>query len=97
LVTYSHLHKFSNIFVKFVFAEYIKAAMRHAHYEYWEDDKLFFGKIPLLDGVLTTGVTLEECRDELEEILEGWLLLSLRKNLVIPVIDNIPLDIKEVA
>lgn len=80
-----------------MFAEYIKAAMRHAHYEYWEDDKVFFGKIPLLDGVLTTGKTLEECRDELEEIVEGWLLVSLKKNLPIPSIDNISLDVKEVA
>ena len=67
--------------------DYIKAAMRHAHYEYWDDDKVFFGKIPQLEGVLTTGKTLEDCREELEEIVEDWLLLSLRKNLPIPMID----------
>ena len=80
-----------------MFTEYIKAAMRHAHYEYWDDDKVFFGKIPILEGVLTTGATLEECRDELEEIVEGWLLISLKKNLPIPIIDNISLEVKAVA
>ena len=77
--------------------EYIRAAMRHALYEYWDDDKVFFGKIPQLEGVLTTGKTLEECREELEEIVEDWLLLSLRKNLPIPMIDGMSLEIKEAA
>jgi predicted RNase H-like HicB family nuclease len=77
--------------------EYMKAAMHHAHYEYWEDDKLFYGEIPPLEGVITTGITLEACRDELEEVLEDWLLISLRKNLTIPVIDGISLEINEAA
>ena len=77
--------------------EYTQAAMRKAHYELLPDDKLYYGEIPGFDGVYATAETLEECRDELLSILEDWLLLSLHKNLPIPVIGNISLEIKSVA
>ncbi|MBD0286361.1 MAG: type II toxin-antitoxin system HicB family antitoxin [Bacteroidota bacterium] len=76
---------------------YIQAAMRKAHYELLPDDKLYYGEIPELIGVYATGQQLEDCRHELQAVLEDWLLLSLRKNLPIPVIDNISLEVKHVA
>jgi predicted RNase H-like HicB family nuclease len=80
-----------------MFAEYIKAAMKTAHYEHWEDEKMFYGEIPACRGVLATGDTLEACRAELEEVLEGWLLLSIHDHDTIPVIDGVSLEIKQVA
>lgn len=77
--------------------EYTKAAMRNAHYELLPDDKLYFGEIPEFDGVYATAESLEECRDELLSVLEDWLILSIHKNLPIPVIENISLEIKLVA
>ena len=37
------------------------------------------------------------CRDELEEVLEEWTLLSVSKNLPLPVIDSIDLVVKKVS
>jgi predicted RNase H-like HicB family nuclease len=51
--------------------EYIRAAMRRAHYEILEDDKTFYGETPGFDDVWANSDTLEGCREELEEILEG--------------------------
>lgn len=77
--------------------EYTQTAMRLAHYELLPEDKLYYGEIPGFDGVYATAETLEECRDELLSILEDWLLLSLHKNLPIPVMGDISLEIKRVA
>ena len=48
--------------------------MRRAKYEILEDDGMFYGSIPELQGVWANADTLEECREELESVLEGWLL-----------------------
>lgn len=77
--------------------EYVQAAMRKAHYELLPDDKLYYGEIPELNGVYATAEQLENCREELQAVLEDWLLLSLHKNLPVPVIDNISLEVKHVA
>ncbi len=65
-------------------SEYIRLAMEQAQYEIIEDDKTYFGKIPGFDGLWANGKTLEECRKELQETLEDWLLMSLRRNLPVP-------------
>ena len=77
--------------------EYTQSAMRLAHYELLPEDKLYYGEIPGFEGVYATAETLEECRDELLSVLEDWLLLSLHKNLPIPVMGDISLEIKFVA
>jgi predicted RNase H-like HicB family nuclease len=60
-----------------VLAKYIQAAMRRAKYEILEDDGSFYGSIPELQGVWANAGTLEECREELESVFEGWLLLGV--------------------
>ncbi|MBK5272083.1 MAG: type II toxin-antitoxin system HicB family antitoxin, partial [Bacteroidia bacterium] len=44
-----------------------------------------------------TAENLEDCREELQSVLEDWLLLSIHKNLPVPIIDNISLEVKHVA
>jgi predicted RNase H-like HicB family nuclease len=73
--------------------EYIRAAMRRAHYEILEDDGTFYGEIPGFDGVWANAVTLEGCREELEEVLEGWIVLSLSRNLPLPTVDGLSLEV----
>lgn len=70
--------------------EYISAAMRKAHYELLTDDKIYYAEIPGFEGICATAETLEDCREELQSVLEDWLLLSIYKNLPIPVVDTIP-------
>ena len=68
--------------------EYIQAAMRRARYEILSD-KTFYGEIPGFQGVYANAKTLEGCRQELQEVLEGWIVLGLRLGNVLPVVDGI--------
>lgn len=78
--------------------KYIEAAMRHAHYEILADDGSIYGEIPACQGVYANAATLEECRDELAEVLDDWLLFRIHKNLALPTIDGLELKVdKEVA
>ena len=76
---------------------YINAAMRKAHYELLPDGEGYFGKIEGIQGVWANADTLEVCREELMEVLEEWILLGIKRGDVIPVIDGIDLNIKEVV
>ena len=76
---------------------YMKVALKHAKYEILEDDNSFYGEIPECNGVYANSDTLEKCREELEEVLEEWLLFRIYKNLSIPIIDGVELKIQEVA
>jgi predicted RNase H-like HicB family nuclease len=49
--------------------------------------------VPGFDGVRANADTLEGCREELEEVLEGWIFLSLSRNLPLPTVDGISLEI----
>jgi predicted RNase H-like HicB family nuclease len=64
--------------------EYIEEAFRRARYEIIEDDEPYYGEAEELKGVWATGKTLEECRNNLKEVVEGWILLSIKKGLPIP-------------
>ena len=68
---------------------YIQCAMRHAHYEIIDDPQPFYGSIPECQGVWANGETLEACREELQSVLEDWIVLGLRLGHPIPVIDGI--------
>lgn len=60
--------------------DYIRAAMRKAKYEILEDDGTFYGEIPGFQGVYANAPTLEACREELKEVLEGWIPLRTAEN-----------------
>jgi len=47
--------------------------------------------------VYANASTLENCRDELEEVLEEWILFRVSEHLALPVVDGIELAIREVA
>jgi predicted RNase H-like HicB family nuclease len=68
--------------------EYIQAALRHARYEIIEDEEPYYGEIEGLQGVYATGKTLEECRERLAEVLDGWIIVRLSRGLPIPPIDG---------
>ncbi len=77
--------------------DYIHAAMRRAKYEILPDDGSYYGEIPGFDGVWANAENLETCREELEEVLEEWLLLGISRNQPLPVVDGMELTIKETA
>lgn len=77
--------------------KYIQAAMRHAHYEILPDDGSIYGEIADLPGIFANAETVEGCRDLLQEVLEGWLILSIADHDALPVIDGVALTISEAA
>jgi predicted RNase H-like HicB family nuclease len=64
--------------------EYVTEALRRARYEKIKDKEPFYGEIPGLKGVWATGRTLEQCRKRLSEVVDGWIVVRLRKGLPIP-------------
>ncbi len=78
-------------------SRYLRAALGRAHYEILEDEGTFYGEIPECPGVYANAATLEACREELEEVLEEWVLFRVAKNLKLPTIDGEALKIKKVA
>ena len=77
--------------------KYIQAAMRKAKYEILPDDGSFYGEIPDFQGVYANADQLEKCREELEEVLEEWILLRISHSLPLPALEGIDLTIKEMA
>lgn len=71
--------------------EYIQAALRRANYE--QEDGVYYADVPDMPGVLAYGATLEACRQQLIEVIEGWLLVGIRHGDPLPVLDGIDLNI----
>ena len=69
--------------------EYIEEALKKAQYEIIDDDEPYYGEVLELKGVWATGNTLEECRNSLKDVIEGWLILSIKKGLPIPKLGSI--------
>ena len=64
--------------------EYVEEALKRASYSIIEDDEPYYGEIKDLPGVWATGTTLEECRENLKETVESWILVSIKNNMTIP-------------
>jgi predicted RNase H-like HicB family nuclease len=69
--------------------EYIEMALKHAHYEMIEDEDPFYGEVAELQGVWASGKTLEQCRDKLADVIDGWILVRLSRGLAIPEISGV--------
>ena len=78
-------------------SKYIQIAMEQAQYEILDDDQSYYGEITCLNGVWANTETLEKCREELKEVLEGWIILRLTKGLDIPELAGVALIAKEVV
>ncbi len=76
--------------------DYIHVALESADYKKL-DDGSWFTEIPGFDGVWANGKSVEECRKELVEVLEEWLLLKIRDKDPIPRLKGVELRIKEEA
>lgn len=76
--------------------KYIQSALSKAKYEIIEDDGSFYGEIPGFQGVWANAETLEDCRDELAEVLEEWLFFRISRNLEVPIVNGIELEIQRV-
>lgn len=69
--------------------DYIEAALRRAHYELIEDETPYYGEVPGLQGVWASGKNLEECRDNLADVVEDWVLIRITHGLTIPPLGHV--------
>jgi predicted RNase H-like HicB family nuclease len=76
---------------------YIRAAMSKAKYEILPEDRTYYGEIPGFQGVYASAVAPEACRDELESTLEDWILFRVSRNLPLPEVGGVRLEVAEVA
>ncbi|NLE61676.1 MAG: type II toxin-antitoxin system HicB family antitoxin [Planctomycetes bacterium] len=69
--------------------DYIKAAMAKAKYEILADDGTYYGHIPGFKGVWANAGSLEKCREDLQSVLEDWILVGVRFGDSLPRVDGI--------
>ncbi|MFW5799360.1 MAG: type II toxin-antitoxin system HicB family antitoxin [Spirochaetota bacterium] len=77
--------------MRYILSEYIKKAMKLAEYDKLEDGS-FSGRIPDCKGVIAFGNRLSDCEEELHSVLEEWILLGIKMNHKLPIIDGIDLN-----
>lgn len=65
-------------------SEYIQAALERARYEIINDQEPYYGEVRELPGVWASGATLEECRRQLVDVIESWIVVRLRNGMAIP-------------
>lgn len=75
--------------------EYIQKALELAVYKIL-DDGTWFAEIPGFQGVWANGKNVEDCRRELMEVLEEWLILKIRDHDTVPVLEGTELKIEKV-
>ena len=76
--------------------EYCQKAIEKAEYKKIEDGT-WFAEIAGFDGVWANGESVEKCRKDLISVLEEWIILKLRDQDPIPVVDGLTVEIKKLA
>ena len=71
--------------------DYIKTAMQGARFERLGDGTVY-GSIPDFQGVWANASTEATCHQELQEVLEEWMLFRLKHNLPLPVLPELDLN-----
>jgi predicted RNase H-like HicB family nuclease len=74
--------------------QYVDEALKRARYDKL-DDGTFCAEVPRLRGVLATGETLEECRNQLAEVVEEWVLIRVARGLAIPSLGKTEVKVKK--
>jgi len=69
--------------------DYINEALKIAKYEIIEDDEPYYAQVDQLKGVWASGKSFEECRNNLIEVIEGWLIIRFQRGLEIPEINGV--------
>lgn len=72
--------------------QYINEIMKNAKYEILEWWEWFYGEIIWCPWVWAQANDLEACRKELQEVLEEWILLKVRKQKFVPKTSNYDLN-----
>ncbi|MEX2236723.1 MAG: type II toxin-antitoxin system HicB family antitoxin [Dehalococcoidia bacterium] len=69
--------------------KFLATALGKARYEILPDDGFYYGEVPRLAGVWASAATLEECREELGEVISDWVMLGLRLGHELPTLNGL--------
>ena len=73
--------------------EYIQKAAERAEHKTL-DDGTWYAEIPGFEGVWANKTSVEQCREELIEVLEEWLFLKIRDGDPVPFVDGVSLAVR---
>ena len=73
---------------------YIDQALRRAQYKL-VDGGLYCATVPGLRGVVATGPTLEDSRDQLVEVVEEWILVRVARGLSVPRLGSVTVEVRQ--
>jgi predicted RNase H-like HicB family nuclease len=76
--------------------KYCEKALRQAQYKTLEDGT-WFAEIEGFEGVWGNGTTIENCRADLFEALEEWIILKFQDGDTLPIVDGVEIKVFEVA
>lgn len=76
-------------------SRYVQQALHRANYE--QVDGNFWATVPGLRGVIAVGRTLEDCRADLAEVVEEWILVRVVRGLAIPKLGGVAIRIKRAS
>jgi predicted RNase H-like HicB family nuclease len=70
--------------------EYIEAALQSARYEKIEEGTKVYAELPAFRGVWADGTTRAAVKDELRQVLRGWIELQLERGQKLPTLKGVP-------
>jgi len=76
-------------------SRYIHQALHRAQCE--QLDSGFCATVRGLRGVIAVGRTLEDCRTQLAEVVEEWILVRVARGLAIPKLGGVSIRIKRAS
>lgn len=76
-------------------SKYVTKALGRARYSQLEDGS-YCATVSGLRGVIAMGPSLENCREDLIEVVEGWILVRVARGLSIPSVGGAKIEVKKV-
>jgi len=77
-----------------MFTEYVEKAMQQAEYEQMEDGN-WWGQVTELRFTWAIAPTLEECKQELRDEVEDWLVFAISRHSPIPTLDGVTIAVPQ--
>ena len=75
----------------FSLSSYIEAAIKQAEYDR-DENGVVIAQVPRASGFFAQGDTFEEARENLQDVIEGNVLLALQLGLDIPDISGVTIE-----
>ena len=73
---------------------YLDAALDRARYTQLADST-YCAEVRGLRGVIATGATLEQCRTELQDVIEEWVLVRVARGLSVPALGGAKIRVRK--